>query len=462
MKTADGAIRCRWERAARSLWLRVLLAAAATAALGVLVEMFRYRCAVQDTRALLVVPFLLLYVLGCALLLRGRFRSIPLTSYCAALMLLALALLLRYALLDIPSFDYKASLSNWLAAFAEAPGLSGLGVAIGDYNVPYRYLLLLIAKVMPAETWLYGIKLLSLAFELILAYYVAAILQRRSGRYAVFCAGFFATLFLPTVFSNGAVFAQCDAIYAAFGVGALYYGLLGKSRHCYLMMALAFSFKLQTVFLMPMLLVLLFCRRIRLRDCWVFPAAFLALLVPTVAAGRNALDAFAVYFHQAQSYPELTLAAPSVFSLFTLEKVDARIFGFAGVLFAGGVCLALLLYLYRIREKLTDDRLLDAAFLFALLIPLLLPHMHERYFFCADVLACVYLFVHPRRWPVPFAVGLVSFLCCYTEAPYNGYPVSLGVMGIALLAVAAYAVYRFYADVSATGAASLPSAEDEA
>lgn len=437
-------------------WLRIALVAAGAAAMAVLVEMFRYRCAQSDARALLMLPFAALFILGVLLATKGRFTAVSPVGFLAILVMTGLALLLRYALFDVRAFDFEQSLSVWLGAFAEAPGLSGFGVNIGDYNVPYRYVLLAIAKLLPESLWLYGVKLFSLVFELVLAYYTAAVVSLKSGRFAVRCAAFFAVLLVPTVWGNGAIFSQCDAVYTALGMGALYYGLTGKSRRSYLLLALAFSFKLQTVFLMPAMLLLLFAKRIRLRDCWVFPATFVALLIPAIAAGRNAREALAVYFHQAQSYPELTLAAPSAYSLFTPERVDARIFSFAGILFAGCACLALLLYLWRIRGRLTTTAILDGAFLYALMMPLFLPHMHERYFFCADALSVVHLFYHKKRWYVPFSVILISFLCCYTEAPYNANPVSLGVMGVALLTVMAYALYRFYMDTAA------PEAEEEA
>lgn len=449
-------MRIDWKKAVYSAPLRLLLVAAGAALLAVLVEMFRYRCATGDANAILIVPFVLLYLFGIFLVTKGRFTGVAPVSFLAILVLSGLSLLIRYGLFDLFSSDYSKVLSSWLAAFQSAPGLKGFGITIGDYNVPYLYLLTGIAKTMPKETWPYGIKLVSMAFELVLAYYVMRIVSLRSGRYAVQCAAFFAVLFAPTVFGNSGIFVQCDAIYTAFAVGALYYGLCGKSRLCWLFMALSFSFKMQAVFLMPVLFVLLFIRRIRLRDCWLFPATFSALLVPAIVAGREAWETFTIYFHQARFYLQLTLQAPTAYSLFytsdyslyASEFTENRIYSFAGIFFAGAVCCILLLYLYRIRRRLRDSDVLDGALLFALLIPLFLPHMHERYFFCADVLSIVYLFNHRSRWYVPFTVILVSFLCCFTEAPSTSYPVSLGVMGIAMLAVTALTAYRFYADTA--------------
>lgn len=445
----------RLTHAVNTVWMRLIWVAAGGVLLGAVVSIFGYRCASYDYDSILVVPSLLLYCIGIYLATKGRFRSIHPVSLCAVILMTGLALLVRYALFDLPSSDY-AILTSWMSAFQAAPGLKGLGVSIGDYNVPYLYLLFVLAKIMPQPTWLYGIKLLSMLFELILALVVAKLVALKSSRYAVQCAAFFTVLFAPSILSNGAIFVQCDAIYTAFAVAGLYYGIQRRSKLCFLMMALSFSFKLQGVFFLPMLLVLLFAGRIRLRDVWVFPATFSALLIPAIAAGRDALETFTIYFHQARFYPQLTLQAPTAYSIFYSSEyslyhsqfTNNRIFSFAGILFTGVACLVLLLYLYRIRHRLGQTEILDSAFLFALIIPLFLPHMHERYFFCADVLSILYLYSHRERWYIPFTVILISFLCCYTEAPATEYPVSLGVMGIVMLTLTAFTLYRFYTDTA--------------
>ncbi len=63
-------------------------------------------------------------------------------------------------------------------------------------------------------------------------------------------------------------------VYTALGLLAVYYGLNRQSKLSFLFFALAFSFKLQTVFFLPVALALLFTERIRLRDVWVFSPCF--------------------------------------------------------------------------------------------------------------------------------------------------------------------------------------------
>jgi Gpi18-like mannosyltransferase len=69
------------------------------------------------------------------------------------------------------------------------------------------------------------------------------------------------------------------------------------------------------------------------------------------------------------------------------------------------------------RKKILEDRALslESALLSTLLLPFLLPRMHERYFYPADILSIAYAFYRPRHFWVPIAVELISLL---SYAPY--------------------------------------------
>lgn len=59
---------------------------------------------------------------------------------------------------------------------------------------------------------------------------------------------------------------------------------------------------------------------------------------------------------------------------------------------------------------MTNDILIHFAMLSVLAVPFLLPHMHERYFYVADVFAVIYAVLYRKRWPVPVIVVASSFL----------------------------------------------------
>jgi len=94
----------------------------------------------------------------------------------------------------------------------------------------------------------------------------------------------------------------------------------------------------------------------------------------------------------------------------------------AGVLGAGAIACLVALRMKKLPELIPSE-VLSLALASALLIPYLLPRMHERYFYLADLFSVLYAFLRPSRWwmPVfivcaslmsymPFLSGQVSFL----------------------------------------------------
>jgi Gpi18-like mannosyltransferase len=71
---------------------------------------------------------------------------------------------------------------------------------------------------------------------------------------------------------------------------------------------------------------------------------------------------------------------------------------------------------------------------FALAIPFLLPEMHERYFYLADVLSIIYAFYFPRYFYVAVIMQLCSLL---SYAPYlmNTQVVNLAYVAFGVLVI---------------------------
>ncbi|MDO4572679.1 MAG: glycosyltransferase 87 family protein [Clostridia bacterium] len=361
------------------------------------------------------IPLTLLYAFGAWLLLSGSRRrdEAPLEPLWLAAILAAVALTLftRLSLFPHESDDFLEYLSVWLGEIRALPGFSALQADIGNYNMPYFYLLFAFGKLLPQSADLYAIKLVSVLFDYVLAWFVMKLVMLRTERRAVAIAAFLAALLVPSIIVNGAMWGQCDSIFTAFALGGLYYGLRRRSRLCWAFFAIALSVKLQSVFLLPMLLALLFAGRIRLRDLWVFPAVFVLMLVPAMLAGRGFIDCVTIYWRQANSYSELSMLAPTVYAWFPAGTRSNIPVTAAGVFAAGTIVFLFILYLFRRRERLDDGAMIEAAFLFAMIIPFFLPLMHERYFYAADAMAAVYLFWRPRRWYVCALVCAASFLC---------------------------------------------------
>lgn len=226
-------------------------------------------------------------------------------------------------------------------------------------------------------------------FDVLLAWGGYRLVRRLSvpGSYCP-CTAFCILLLLPTVVLNGAYWAQCDSIYGALCLHALASALDRRPAGSVVLLALAFSFKLQTVFLVPLWGALWFAGRVRFRDLLLFPATYVLTIVPALFLGKPLGDILGVYFGQAAEYSDyLTLNAPSLYALIPYgAEVDTTLAARLGILAAFLFTVSILLWLLLRRGRLTDRALFTAGAAFAVGIPLLLPHMHDRYFFLADTI----------------------------------------------------------------------------
>ena len=69
----------------------------------------------------------------------------------------------------------------------------------------------------------------------------------------------------------------------------------------------------KSIFVLPLWGVLWLAGRVKFRELWVFPVAYLAMIAPAAALGKPLGEIVGVYFRQMGEYPRLTLNAPSVY-----------------------------------------------------------------------------------------------------------------------------------------------------
>ena len=347
------------------------------------------------------------------------------------LMMVSVAFIIRLAVFPYQSGDYNSFLAGWIEQMRSLSFSESLAAEIGDYNMPYLYLLALISRT--PFSGLYAIKLISVVFDGFLAFAGMKLVGLAGASQNRKLGAFLGILLLPTVLFNSAYWGQCDGIYAALSLLGLYAGLTRRGNLCVVLFAAAFSFKLQTVFLLPILVVLLFVKRIRLVHLLWFPVVFFCSGLPALFAGRDFERIFAIYFQQMEAYPYLHLHAANLFQL--VEGVDFDSFSLIGMLLAGCAVLVLWYTAWQQRQKLAVSHLIALSFLFSMMLPYLLPRMHERYFFLADCLAVVYLFFYPKRWYFALIVQLSSYFsyCIYLMDGFQ--PIPLKYFAIAQLVV---------------------------
>lgn len=385
----------------------------AGAGTGLLLES-AYRCRFLELGSGGFAAVCLLALAALSLLLLGRGGGLSFPGVLVCLLPVGLAFFLRSLCLDHITNDYSAFLSDWVSFFRENGGWAALRFPKGNYNVPYLYFLAAISYLPVPD--LYAIKLFSVLFDVILAWggmRLVRVLTPAGSRapWVAFCA----VLLLPTVILNGAYWGQCDSIYGAFCIHAAASGLERRPSQSVILLALAFSFKLQTVFLLPLWCALWFTGRVKFRHLLLFPAGSAAVCLPALLLGKPLGDILGIYLGQAAQYSDyLTLNAPSVYALIPKgAAVSVPAAARMGVLSAFTAVAALLLLLLFRRHRVTDRVLFLSAVLFAVGIPFLLPHMHDRYFFLADVLTLCWACLRPRRVPFAAAVQAASLSAYY-------------------------------------------------
>ena len=326
------------------------------------------------------------------------------------------AFLIRALCLDYAGTDYTNFLSRWYLYFKGNGGFAAVAHAVGDYNVPYLYFMAFITYLPVSD--LYLIKLFSIVFDVILAWGCLRLVRRLREREETDPAppaAFAAALLLPTVVLNGAYWGQCDAIYGALAVHAAALLLEGKNKTSVALMGLAFSFKLQAVFVLPLWGVLWLAKKVKFRELWVFPLTYGVVIVPALLLGKPLSETLLVYFNQMGEYSRLVLNAPSVYQFLPYSitnSVDSSplhtALSAAGVAAAAALVLILLFLGFRLGDRLDRRTCFAMAVVLAVGVPFLLPHMHERYFFLADVLTLCWACSDVRRLPAAALVEASS------------------------------------------------------
>jgi len=365
-------------------------------------------------------------------------RTLLLTGALSAVFMLA-----RVAMLDYETADYTTFLSQWTQVFREG-GFSTLAENVGDYNLIYQYILLAISRVPLHD--LYLIKWVTVAFDFALALVMMRAARLYAGERAA-VPMFLIVLGLPTVLLDGACWGQCDPVYVTFVVLSLY--ALETDRPCLSAIALsiAFAFKLQTIFFFPVVLLGLLQGRYKARHAAAFFAAYLVTMLPSLLAGRPFLDALSVYANQSvgQYYDRLTYNAPNLYVFFPMWEfassqeytwvryiagvdykatnpylTDALIPALQSAALYACVILTLIAVVYWLmhRREITRDMTLDLALFFAIFLPFVMPKIHERYFFLADMLSVLYAARDRRGRFVPVLVvgsSLMSYMAYLTR-----------------------------------------------
>lgn len=318
------------------------------------------------------------------------------------------AVFIRWLCIPNKSVDYKYFLAPWYDFIASHGGFSALKYGFADYTPPYLYWILIAATLLSGLPKILGIKLFAMSMDFVCAFFTYKIVQLKypAGRMAIFA--FLAVILSPTVIYNSSLWGQCDVIYTTGLVACVYFLSIYKQIPALISFGVAVSFKLQAMFLAPLLLIMVLKKRVSWYFLPIVPLVYIVLMLPAWFAGRPMPDLLLVYFNQANKYKELAKGSPNLYQWIPNDFYNIVVpIGLA--LTVAAMLLLAYLVVFKNRLEITQDRLIHLATISVLFMPYILPKMHERYFYPADILSIIFAFYFPQyRW-VAISVQLASF-----------------------------------------------------
>lgn len=385
-------------------------------------------------------------------------------NYLIMLAMLLIGLIIRAYFLPYESHDMSVHLENWMQQVRDGGGVRALGTAIGDYTPAYM-LLIALTSYLPFNSMLL-IKLISIAGDLLLATatYLLVLQLTKSVKRASLTAS--VIFLLPTVFLNSSAWGQCDAIFTSFLLLFLYFFFKNKPYLAMGMYWAALAFKLQAIFLLPLVFLLFMCKRLKLRHILAGAVTYVLLFLPSILMGRGVSVLWRAYTQQAGSYAgEIALNIPNLYTWFVDEAANTiweSNYVKACVFFGIGIIGLFLFVLWQKRDKMDNTAILYTAMTLAFFMPNVLPKMHDRYFFAADILAMLVACCFMQKWYLGAGAELIS-LSAYVSflfripAPMDRKVVALG--SILLLAAMCWLTLKQFGFALTRNAVAEPVAD---
>lgn len=300
--------------------------------------------------------------------------------------------------------DLDHFLFPWLAHIREAGPIGAFSAPYSNYTPPYLYLLTSVSALGLSP--LVTIKLLSVVGTLWLALAVRQLLislgSDRHDEAALL------SLLLPTVMVNGPFLGQCDALWVGCCLMAVAAAIEKRTYAMAAWAGIGFAIKAQAIFSAPFALAVVIRER-KWAALLIPPIAYLLAIVPAWLAGWPLSDLLTIYSRQIR-YTHWLSTAPNLWALPAIflprGSPALTVVAYAATLVAVGLFV----------RRFPQRSLLAAALFSAILVPWLLPKMHERYFLLADLLSFCLAFVDRRAVPIFLAVQAGSLLSLFAYA----------------------------------------------
>jgi Gpi18-like mannosyltransferase len=319
-----------------------------------------------------------------------------------------LNLYIRYSVRDLSNNDMDSMLLGWYMSIKNAGGLRAFSQSINtDYNIPYMELIAILTY-FPIKA-IYAFKISSGIFDYLLAGIIYKIVLDITGNKNKAIFAFCATIMSPLVLTNSAVWGQCDSVYTFFVICAIYYLYKEKFIHSFVFLGVAFGFKLQTIFVVPLFLFYYFYKkRFSILYFLIIPVVMELLCIPAIVQGVSLRSVFDMYLFQSGQYHLMQLNFPTFWLILNNETglPSYDMFKDYAVMTTVFV-LGSFIFLWLVKKvDINSKNILYMTAVCTLTCVEFLPSMHERYGFIAEILFLILVF-----FDIKFLRVLIPMYC---------------------------------------------------
>lgn len=322
-----------------------------------------------------------------------------------------LGMLLRWTGIRYAGVDYENSLLTWYMQLKEGGTLAALADYQGDYNLPYATVLYFLTF-LPVEP-IISIKMVSILFDYLEAVLILKMTSLAAGEekqdlYGVLAYGL--VLCNPLAVINSGYLAQSEGIWAYLALLSFWYIRQDKPVKGMWAMGCAIAMKLQSVFILPLILILYFYKKkfSILHLLWI-PVVIQVLCIPAILGGCSFDIAYKLFGHMLGKYPFLYYYYPNIWTFF--REAPYYQFGKAAIVFAFTALLLFAVLFVQSGRKHTMQAYLEYIVWTTMTCAMLLPCMHERYNYIAELLLPVCALFNRRLWIPAIALNLFSLQC---------------------------------------------------
>ena len=337
-----------------------------------------------------------------------------------------ISLLFRASYLKYESEDYTVFLKNWFDTIKESGGIFALGKEIGNYNIPYIFILAILSYI-PIDS-LISIKMVSIIFDYLMAFVamliVYEILKENKNKHFYALIVYTVITMLPTLILNSSAWAQCDSIYTTFILLSLLFTIKEKYVKAFIFFGISFSIKMQAIFILPVLILLyLSDNRFSIYNFFIIPLVNLIMCLPAIIMGRSLFSCLAIYLNQTGQYGSfLSMNIPNIYAIFfrpiggsnLIWNINDRIFNF-GIFFTLLIFAVFAIIVIIKRVKINKQMILYLSLWSVLTCIFFLPSMHDRYMYIADVVSVIIYIIYRKKMIIPI---LINFISLYTYIEY--------------------------------------------